>query len=51
MEREVSALNVALAGADDVVSGTVRVTAVPIIVNHILVPAAQILLKRHSKLQ
>ena len=51
MEREVSALDVALAGADDVVSGTVRVTAVPIIVNHILVPAAQILLKRHSKLQ
>ena len=51
MEREVSALNVALAGADDVVSGTVRVTAVPIIVNHILVPAVQILLKRHSKLQ
>jgi len=32
MEREVSALDVALAGADDVVSGTVRVTAVPIIV-------------------
>jgi DNA-binding transcriptional LysR family regulator len=51
MEREICALDGALTGADDVVSGTVRITSVPIIVNHILVPAAQILLQRHPKLQ
>ncbi len=51
IEREIGALDVELSGADDMVSGTVRVTSVPIIVNHILVPAAQILLKRHPELQ
>jgi DNA-binding transcriptional LysR family regulator len=51
IEREISALDVALIDDDDMASGTVRVTSVPIIVNHILVPAAQILLKRHPKLQ
>jgi DNA-binding transcriptional LysR family regulator len=51
IEREVGALAVELAGADDVVSGTVRITSVPIVVNHILVPAAPILLKRHPKLE
>ena len=51
IEREVSVLAVELAGADDVVAGTVRVTSVPIIVNHVLVPAAEILLKRHPQLQ
>jgi DNA-binding transcriptional LysR family regulator len=51
IEREISALEVALSGADDTASGTVRVTSVPIIINHILVPAAQILLKHHPQLQ
>jgi DNA-binding transcriptional LysR family regulator len=51
MEREISALDDALSGADDMVSGTVRVTSVPIIVNHVLVPAAQALLKHHPELQ
>src|SRR5262249_34003789 len=51
IEREVGALAVALAGADEVISGTVRITSVPIVVNHILVPAAPILLKRHPKLE
>jgi len=51
IEREISALEVALSGADDIVAGTVRVTSVPIIINHILVPAAQILLKHHPQLQ
>jgi DNA-binding transcriptional LysR family regulator len=51
IEREVNALDSALSGADDIASGTVRVTSVPIIVNHILVPAAQVLLKRHPELQ
>jgi DNA-binding transcriptional LysR family regulator len=51
IEREVSALDSELSGADEMASGTVRVTSVPIIVNHLLVPAAPILLKRHPKLQ
>jgi DNA-binding transcriptional LysR family regulator len=51
IEREIGALAAGLAGVDDVVAGTVRVTSVPIIVNHILVPAAQILLKRHPQMQ
>jgi DNA-binding transcriptional LysR family regulator len=51
IEREISAIDASVAGADDLVSGTVRVTSVPIIVGHILVPAAQRLLERHPKLQ
>ena len=33
------------------VAGTVRITSVPIIINHVLVPASRILLKRHPQLQ
>jgi DNA-binding transcriptional LysR family regulator len=51
IEREVGVLSAALAGADDIVSGTVRVTSVPIIVNHLLVPATPDLLKRHPQLR
>jgi DNA-binding transcriptional LysR family regulator len=51
IEREIGALGDALSDADDMVSGTVRVTSVPIIVNRVLVPAAQTLLKRHPELQ
>jgi DNA-binding transcriptional LysR family regulator len=51
IEREIGLLAGGLAGADDIVAGTVRVTAVPIIINHVLVPALQILLKRHPQLQ
>ena len=51
IEREIDLLAVGLAGADDMVAGTVRVTSVPIIINHVLVPASQILLKRHPQLQ
>jgi DNA-binding transcriptional LysR family regulator len=51
IETEIGALDLALAGADDVVCGTVRVTSVPIIINRILVPRAPTLLKRHPKLQ
>jgi DNA-binding transcriptional LysR family regulator len=51
IEREIGAIDASVAGADDLVSGTVRVTSVPIIVGHILVPAAQRLLERHPKLQ
>jgi DNA-binding transcriptional LysR family regulator len=51
IEREIAMLAGGLAGADDIVAGTVRVTSVPIIINHVLVPALQILLKRHPQLQ
>jgi DNA-binding transcriptional LysR family regulator len=51
IEREIGALDAALSDADNIVSGTVRVTSVPIIVNRVLVPAAQILHKRHPALQ
>jgi DNA-binding transcriptional LysR family regulator len=51
IEREIDLLAVGLAGADDMVAGIVRVTSVPIIINHVLVPAVQNLLKRHPKLQ
>jgi len=51
IEREIGRLDVALSGTDDIVSGTVRLTAVPIIVNHILVPATPVLLKHHPGLQ
>lgn len=51
IESEIGALGAALSGADDVISGTVRVTSVPIIVNRMLVPAARKLLNRHPELQ
>lgn len=51
IEREIGALGAVLGGADAAVSGTVHVTSVPIIVNHLLVPAAQALMKRHPRLQ
>jgi DNA-binding transcriptional LysR family regulator len=51
IEREADTLHASLAGADSVMAGTVRVTAVPILVNHVLVPKAEALLKRYPKLQ
>jgi DNA-binding transcriptional LysR family regulator len=51
IEGEIGALDAALTGADEVVSGTVRVTSVPIIVNRILVPAAPILLRGNPGLR
>ncbi|MEA3069736.1 MAG: hypothetical protein QOD29_1182 [Alphaproteobacteria bacterium] len=51
IEREISALDIALSGVDGVIFGTVRVTSVPIIVNHVLVPAAKLLLRHHPHLQ
>jgi DNA-binding transcriptional LysR family regulator len=50
IEREIGTLHAALSGADDLVSGTVRVTSVPVIVNHLLIPASRILLERHPQL-
>jgi DNA-binding transcriptional LysR family regulator len=51
IEREISMLDAVPSGANDVVSGVVRMTSVPIIVNHILVPGAQMLLKRYPELR
>jgi DNA-binding transcriptional LysR family regulator len=51
VEGEVGALAAALAGGEDVASGAVRVTSVPILIDHLLVPAAPILLKRHPQLR
>jgi DNA-binding transcriptional LysR family regulator len=51
IEREVNALDAALADTGELISGTVRITSVPIIVNHILIPAAPMLLKRHPQLR
>ena len=50
IEREIGTLHAALSGTDDLVSGTVRVTSVPIIVDHLLVPASRFLIERHPQL-
>lgn len=51
IEHGIDRLDGALAGTDALVSGTVRLTSVPIIVDRVLVPAASILLERHAGLQ
>jgi DNA-binding transcriptional LysR family regulator len=50
VEREVEALVAEISGADRAVSGRVRVTSVPIIVNRILIPALPALLDRQPDL-
>jgi DNA-binding transcriptional LysR family regulator len=50
MEREVGLLGAIRAGGDDPVSGTVRITSVPIVVNRMLLPAVPMLAKRHPAL-
>jgi DNA-binding transcriptional LysR family regulator len=50
IEREINALDGALSGAKGIVGGTVRVTSVPIIVNHLLIPAAGALTRQHPQL-
>jgi DNA-binding transcriptional LysR family regulator len=51
IEREIGALGAELTGAGGAAAGTVRLTAVPIVANRILVPASAALLKRHPGLQ
>jgi DNA-binding transcriptional LysR family regulator len=51
IEREVQALQGRIAGADAAVAGTVRLTAVPIVVNRLLVPALPDLLAAHPQLR
>lgn len=50
MEGEAGGLAEALAGADTRVAGTVRLTAVPLLVDRVLIPALPALLARHSDL-
>jgi len=51
VEREMHALGNRIAGADAAVAGTVRLTAVPILVNHLLVPALPDLYAAHPLLR
>ena len=51
VELEVEAAEQAIGGADRQAAGTVRVTSVPLIVNHVLVPALPALLSGHPDLQ
>ncbi len=48
--REVEALEAAIAGDDAQIAGTVRITAVPILANRLLVPALPALAARHPAL-
>lgn len=51
IEAEVLSLTAAVGGLDAAVAGTVRVTAVPMVANRILVPAIPDLLARHPGLR
>jgi DNA-binding transcriptional LysR family regulator len=51
MEAEVGDLALVVQGAGGLVQGTVRVTAVPILVNRVLLPAVPALLTRHPDLR
>jgi DNA-binding transcriptional LysR family regulator len=51
VEQEVQALERGVAGADAEPAGLVRVTAVPILVNRLLIPAAAALNARHPRLR
>jgi DNA-binding transcriptional LysR family regulator len=51
IELEVGHLDAAISGADAEVSGSVRVTAVPIIVNRVLIPAAPSLIAKYPDLR
>ena len=51
VEQEVLALERGVAGADAVAAGTVRLTAVPVLANRLLIPAVPRLLARHPRLR
>lgn len=51
VEREMILLRGAIAGADADIAGTVRLTAVPIIVNRVLIPALAVLQSAHPRLR
>ncbi|QKD02588.1 LysR family transcriptional regulator [Mesorhizobium loti] len=51
VEAEIGGLTLAVKGADSEISGTVRVTAVPILINRVLIPAVADLVVRHPGLR
>ncbi|UVK51468.1 LysR family transcriptional regulator [Mesorhizobium sp. AR02] len=51
VEAEIGGLTLAVKGADSEISGTVRVTAVPILINRVLIPAVADLVARHPGLR
>ncbi|MBZ9672473.1 LysR family transcriptional regulator [Mesorhizobium sp. ES1-3] len=51
VEAEISGLALAVEGADSEIIGTVRVTAVPILINRVLIPAIANLVARHPGLR
>lgn len=51
VEAEIGGLTEAVKGADASAGGTVRVTAVPVLINRVLVPAAATLTARHPRLR
>ncbi len=51
VEQEVAALERGVAGGDALIAGIVRLTAVPILTNRLLIPAAPTLLARHPRLR
>jgi DNA-binding transcriptional LysR family regulator len=51
IEREVEALEQGIGEADQAVAGTVRLTAVPILINRVLIPAVPALSREHPLLR
>ncbi|CAB3810831.1 hypothetical protein LMG27177_07508 [Paraburkholderia fynbosensis] len=51
VEAQIGGLSEVVADADAAVSGSVRVTSVPVLVNRVLVPAMSVLLTRHPDLR
>lgn len=51
IELEVQVVENAVSGVDHLAAGSVRLTSVPIIVNHVLVPALPQLIRDHPQLQ
>ncbi len=50
IEAEIGGLTAAVKGIDTAAAGTVRLTAVPVLINHLLLPAAAGLMARHPGL-
>jgi DNA-binding transcriptional LysR family regulator len=51
IELDVDAVKEGVTGGDNIAAGKVRITAVPLVMNYILIPALQTLLQLHPRLQ
>jgi DNA-binding transcriptional LysR family regulator len=51
IELDVDAVKDGVTGADSIAAGKVRITAVPLVLNYILIPALSTLLRSHTRLQ